>query len=139
MATITKFGELEVWQLARLQTNDFDWLVLNTPVEKGDALRNQKNASSGSVMDNIAEGVEQSGNSEFKNFLVIAKGANGEFRSQLYRCSDREYISKDIFEKLYQKNSRFETRSHRSSVTCSSLMTKDKAANQMNLPPNLEP
>lgn len=62
------------------------------------------NASSGSVMDCIAEGFERSGNSEFKNFLVIAKGSNGEFRSQLYRCLDRKHITSQQFEELYAKN-----------------------------------
>ncbi|RYZ47049.1 MAG: four helix bundle protein [Sphingobacteriales bacterium] len=104
MATISKFEELEIWQQTRLQTNDFDWLVANTPLEKDFALRNQMNASSGSVMDNIAEGFERSGNNEFKNFLVIAKGSNGEYRSQLYRCLDRRYIMQEKFDDLYTKN-----------------------------------
>jgi len=62
------------------------------------------NASSGSVMDRIAEGVERSGNAEFKNFLMIAKGSNREFRSQLYRCSDRRHILHAKFDELCQKN-----------------------------------
>jgi four helix bundle protein len=104
MATINKFEELEIWQLARLQTNDFDWLVLHTPLQKDYELRNQMNASSGSVMDNIAEGFERSGNQGFKNFLIVAKGSNGEFRSQLYRCLDRKHTSQEKFEELYHKN-----------------------------------
>lgn len=106
MATIIKFEELEIWQLARLQVNDFDALVLNTPLAKDFELRNQMNRSSGSVMDNIAEGFERSGNSEFKHFLIIAKGSNGEFRSQLYRCFDRKYINSETFEELYAKSTK---------------------------------
>jgi len=104
MATITKFEDLEIWQLARIQTNDFDKLVEETILSKDFELRNQMNASSGSAMDCIAEGFERSGNAEFKNFLVIAKGSNGEFRSQLYRCLDRKHISKEKFDELYAKN-----------------------------------
>lgn len=104
MATITKFEELEIWQLARIQVNDFDKLVELTSLIKDFELRNQMNASSGSVMDCIAEGFERSGNSEFKNFLVIAKGSNGEFRSQLYRCLDRKHIDQQKFDELYNKN-----------------------------------
>jgi len=104
MATITKFEDLEIWQLSRFQTNDFNNLVETTLLTKDFELRNQMNASSGSVMDCIAEGFERSGNSEFKNFLVIAKGSNGEFRSQLYRCFDRKYVSQEKFDELYSKN-----------------------------------
>jgi four helix bundle protein len=104
MATISKFEELEIWQLARLQTNDFDLLAETTLLAKDYELRNQMNRSSGSVMDCIAEGFERSGNNEFKNFLIIAKGSNGEYRSQLYRCLDRKHISQDKFDDLYGKN-----------------------------------
>jgi four helix bundle protein len=104
MATITKFEDLEVWQLARGQANDFFSLVQATPLAKDYELRNQMNASSGSVMDCIAEGFERSGNNEFRNFLVMAKGSNGEYRSQLYRSFDRNYISKEKFDELYAKN-----------------------------------
>ena len=104
MATITKFEDLEIWQLARVQTNDFDKLVETISLSKDFELRNQVNASSGSVMDCIAEGFERSGNSEFKNFLIIAKGSNGEFRSQLYRCVDRKHIVQEKFDVLYAKN-----------------------------------
>ena len=73
MATIRKFEDLEIWQLARLQSNEFDKLVESTALSGDFELRNQMNASSGSVMDCIVEGFERSGNSEFKNFLLVAK------------------------------------------------------------------
>jgi len=104
MATVTQFEDLEIWRLARIQTNEFDALVETTLLAKDFELRNQMNASSGSVMDCIAEGFDRSGNNEFKNFLIIAKGSNGEFRSQLYRCLDRKHIIKERFDELYTKN-----------------------------------
>jgi four helix bundle protein len=104
MATITKFEDLEIWQLARVQTNDFDVLVETTALVKNYELRNQMDASSGSAMDCIAEGFDRSGNSEFKNFLIISKGSNAEFRSQLYRCLDRKHITKEKFGELHTKN-----------------------------------
>ncbi len=55
-------------------------------------------------MDNIAEGFERSGNMEFKNFIIISKGSNGEVRSQLYRALDRNLISQDQFNLLCEKN-----------------------------------
>ena len=104
MSTIKRFEDLEVWQLARTQANEFNMILKEGTLAKDFELKDQMNASSGSVMDCIAEGFERSGNSEFKSFLVIAKGSNGEFRSQLYRCLDRKHIANERFDELYNKN-----------------------------------
>ena len=98
MATITRFEDLEIWKLARILTNDFDLLTDTTSLAKDYELRSQMSRSSGSVMDNIAEGFERFSNKEFTQFLVIAKGSNGEVRSQLYRAYDRQHISDNILE-----------------------------------------
>jgi hypothetical protein len=82
MATITKFEDLEVWQLARQQDKDLQEIIFNTTLNKDYSLRNQISASSGSVMDNIAEGFERSGNNEFKissllrRALTVSSGLN---------------------------------------------------------------
>jgi four helix bundle protein len=97
MATVLNFEELEIWQLARQQAIEIFRLYSIEPFSKDWELRNQINAASGSVMDNIAEGFERSGNKEFTNFLLISKGSNGEVRSQLYRAHDRNYITIEKF------------------------------------------
>lgn len=100
MATVANFEDLEIWQLARRQANEIYLLYCLEPFSRDWELRNQINAASGSVMDNIAEGFERSGNKEFINFLLIAKGSNGEVRSQLYRAQDRNYITSEKLEDL---------------------------------------
>ena len=52
-------------------------------------------------MDNIAEGFERGSKHEFINSLTIAKGEVGEYKSQLYRGLDNQYLSKEWFNDLY--------------------------------------
>ena len=115
MATITRFEELEIWQLARELANEiFQTYINSEEFSKDYKLKDQINGSSGSVMDNIAdsrrpkpmasdEGFERSGRNEFINFLSYSKGSVGEVKSQLYRALDRKYISQEQFDRLYKK------------------------------------
>jgi four helix bundle protein len=103
MATINKFEDLEIWQLAREICQDVWFLFETTSLGDDFKLKNQMNGSSGSVMDNIAEGFERNGRREFIQFLSIAKGSCGELKSQLYRSLDRKHISKEQFQPLFEK------------------------------------
>jgi len=103
MATIRRLEELEIWQLAKeLQKMIFE-LTKTGPLSKDFILKDQLNASAGSIMDNIAEGYGRSGRLEFINFLSIAVGSAIELKSQLYRAMDRGYVSKIIFDDLYER------------------------------------
>jgi len=53
-------------------------------------------------MSNIAEGFERGSRKEFIHFLNIAKGSNGEVRSQFYLVLDQEYIDEKTFSLLRQ-------------------------------------
>ena len=95
MATVSRFEELEIWKMAREQASAIFELTRTGQFSVDFELRKQINAAAGSVMDNIAEGFERFSNKEFTQFLVIAKGSNGEVRSQLYRANGRNYITTD--------------------------------------------
>jgi len=103
MASFKSFEEIEVWQKARALANKLYDLSLEGSFAKDYKLRDQINGSSGSIMDNIAEGFERNGNREFIQFLAIAKGSAGETRSQLYRALDRKYITNEVFDVLIEE------------------------------------
>lgn len=100
LATINRFEDLEIWQLARVLCNDIYDLAERTGLKTSYRLYNQIDGASGSIMDNIAEGFERNGNREFVQFLSIAKASCGETRSQLYRILDRKFATNDEFEFL---------------------------------------
>ena len=104
MGTIRRSEDLEIWQKARNFSVEIFQISNSNGLEKDFGLRNQILNSSGSIMDNIAKGLEREGNKEFINFLSIAKGSCGESRSQLYRALDRKYITEEKFSELIEKN-----------------------------------
>jgi four helix bundle protein len=100
MATITRFEDLEVWQLARDLCNQVYPLTFIEPIKSDYRLKDQIRGSSGSAMDNIAEGFERASQLEFTNSLSYSKGEVGELKLQLYRCLDNKYISQELIDDL---------------------------------------
>jgi four helix bundle protein len=106
MSTWKLFEDIEVWQLAREFCKDIYRIMQYEGLKNDYALKDQINRSSGSIMDNIAEGYGRDGNKEFINFLSISKGSTTESRSQIHRIYDRNYITdteyKDLCDKTYE-------------------------------------
>lgn len=97
---INRFEDLEIWQQAR-NFHKYIFQITERSQFKNDyRFRDQIRASSGSIMDNIAEGFERDGNKEFIQFLSVSKGSCGECRSQCYRAFDDKYISADELSEL---------------------------------------
>lgn len=100
MSKILKFEDLEIWQKSREVCQYVEVLFEETKLGSRYSIRDQIDRSSGSIMDNIAEGFERNGNREFIQFLSIAKGSCGEVKSQNYRAFDKKLISEEQFNKL---------------------------------------
>ena len=69
MATWKSFEDIEVWHLAREFCKDIFRVINYDELKKDFRLKDQINGSSGSIMDNIAEGYGRGGNKEFIQFL----------------------------------------------------------------------
>lgn len=103
MATYKTYEDLAVWKLSRELCKDIYAIIENTPLQNNWKLRDQIDSSSGSIMDNIAEGFERGGTKEFIQFLGYSKGSCGETRSQLYRIYDRQFITEIRKNELIEK------------------------------------
>lgn len=101
MATIKRFEDIESWKVSRELCKKIGRLMDSEMFRKNYRLIGQIEGSSGSIMDNIAEGFERGTRAEFIQFLGYSKGSCGEFRSQLYRALDRNYITQTDFDELY--------------------------------------
>jgi four helix bundle protein len=97
MATFNKFEDIVGWQKARILCKLINEYSRKDSFSRDFKLISQIKGSSGSAMDNIAEGFERGGNKEFIQFLSFSKGSAGETKSQLYRALDNGYISQEEF------------------------------------------
>jgi four helix bundle protein len=101
MGTIQRFEDLEIWQKARVMENKIFLFTKSGQLSKDYNLKDQMNRSSGSVLDNTAEGFGRGSRLEFIQFLTVARGSVAEIQSQMYRCLDRKYCSSEQFQEYY--------------------------------------
>lgn len=100
---IKRFEDLEIWQEARKLCKIVFEITSTGAFSSDFKLRDQIRASSGSSMDNIAEGFDRGGNKEFYQFLSISRGSTGEVRSQSYRAFDFKYISNEMLDEMLER------------------------------------
>ena len=98
---VSDFEELSIYQPSRALAKQVYEITRQGEFKYDTRFVQQMRASSGSISDNIAEGFERQGNREFLQFLYIAKGSCGEFRSQINRAYDAQFISKETYEQMY--------------------------------------
>ena len=103
MATLNKFEDLKIWQDSRIFNKNLFQVLQDVDDHKFGYLKNHLFKTSGSIMDNIAEGFEREGNKEFVLFLYYSKGSAGEIRYQLYRALDLNFITQHNFDLLFKQ------------------------------------
>jgi four helix bundle protein len=101
--TVERFEELRVWQAAREIVTLVYRLTGGFPTHERYGLASQMQRAAVSTMSNVAEGFERGTTREFINFLYVAKGSNGEVRSQAYVALDLGYISQGECEGLVRR------------------------------------
>ena len=110
---IRRFEDIEAWQLARELTNGvYDSISADSDFARDYGLKDQVQRAAASSMNNIAEGFDAEGNTEFLRFLGYANRSCTEVQSQLYLAFDRKYISGTDFEKLYRLAARTRSAIH---------------------------
>ena len=103
MGTVQKFEELEIWKLAFRLYQKVSVIAERMRKNHDYRFAEQIRSSSGSIMDNIAEGFERNSRLEFLNALSISKGECGELKSQFYRSLTDHYIDDREFKELYKE------------------------------------
>ena len=110
MPTIERFEDLRVWQEAREIVRIVYRLTGKFPPKERYGLASQIQRAAVSTMSNIAEGFERGTTKEFISFLYVAKGSNGEVRSQAHAALDLGYISQAECDALVQSCERLSRR-----------------------------
>jgi four helix bundle protein len=100
MPKIEKFEDIEAWQDSRALVKIVYTITQHGSFQKDWGLKDQIQRAAVSIMSNIAEGFERKSDKELCQFLFIAKGSAGEFRSLSYVAYDAGYIDKPTFESL---------------------------------------
>lgn len=84
MAKFNSFEEILAWQKARDVTLNIYRITSKEGFSKDFGLKDQIRRATVSIMANIAEGHGRRTNSEFANFLNVARGSAAEVQSHLH-------------------------------------------------------
>jgi len=91
------FEDMSMWKQSRELVKFVYQKTNNKKFCKDYSFADQIRRAAISIMSNIAEGFERGSNTEFIQFLFIAKGSCGEVRAQLYAALDQAYITPEEF------------------------------------------
>ena len=100
---IEKFEDIEAWQVGRKLTRKIYEAARVERFARDFGLRDQVQRAAVSIMANIAEGFDSQSNKSFIQFLGYALRSATEVQSHLYVALDQRYVSREVFDDLYQQ------------------------------------
>ena len=108
MKKIRNYRDLIVWQKSMALVTEVYSITRLFPKEELYGLISQIRRSAVSIPSNIAEGYGRYSTNDYIRFLQIAIGSLYEFQTQLEIGLNLGYLSKDIFEKVYEQSREIE-------------------------------
>ena len=102
------YRDLIVWQKSMALVTEVYSITRLFPKEELYGLVSQIRRSAVSIPSNIAEGYGRYSTNDYIRFLQIAIGSLYEFQTQLEIGLNLGYLSKDIYEKVYEQSREIE-------------------------------
>ena len=100
---IARFEDIEAWKAARELSQAIYHATDQGQFTRDFGLRDQIQRAAVSIMANIAEGFDSQSNKAFVQFLGYALRSATEVQSHLYVALDQGYVSREVFDDLYQR------------------------------------
>ncbi len=98
------FEKLEVWQRVRKFVKRIYEVTSAYPKEEQFGLAQHTRKSAVSILSSIAEGSSRFSKVDFKRFIQISIGSLYETVSQLFVALDNGYLTKNVFNELYNES-----------------------------------
>lgn len=105
---IKTFRDLKIWQQSMELVTEIYRATSSFPGEEKYGLTSQLRRSSVSIPSNISEGFGRNSQGDFKRFVNISMGSLFELQTQIEVAKNLEFISKEIFENLYDHSREIE-------------------------------
>ena len=103
---VQRFYELVAWQLADELRCEVFAFTETGPAARDFEYRDQVRGAIGSACRNTSEGFDRFRPKEFARFLEFARGSLGETQDCLIEASERQFISRELFDRLWTLSKR---------------------------------
>jgi four helix bundle protein len=100
---ITRFEDLITWQEARKLTKMIYEITNSAIFNKDPELKRHSRRTAVSIMAGIAEGFGRYSPKDSKRFFIDSRGSVAELQSHLYVALDCSYLTKTVFDNVYNQ------------------------------------